>query len=78
MRVETGSFRTKEGRDGSRVYLHRLRDGPQSETDVPPPPGPEAKRTDADTLNEVYVALLDSLTLSKAHRDALQARGLAD
>lgn len=44
MRVETGSFRAKEGRDGSRVYLHRLTDGPHSDADIPPRSGPEAVR----------------------------------
>jgi hypothetical protein len=79
MRTETGSFRAKEGREGSKVYLHRLGHGPRPEADLPPrPAAPEAKRADADTLHAVYSALLGRLTLSKAHREALQARGLAD
>ena len=31
MRVEPGSFRSKAGRDGSTVYLHRLADGPRAD-----------------------------------------------
>src|SRR5262245_52923871 len=78
MRIEAGSFRVKEGRDGSKVYLHRLTDGPRPEADLPPRAGPEAKRADADTVHAVYQALLGRLTLSKAHREALQGRGLVD
>jgi hypothetical protein len=78
MRVEQGCFRVKEGRDGSKVYLHRLTDSPRSEVDLPQPPGPEAKRADPDTLHLAYAALLDRLTLAKAHREALHGRGMAD
>src|SRR5262249_23661048 len=54
MRIEEGCFRIKEGRDGSRVYLHRLANGPRPEADLPPRAGPEAERADPDTLNAVY------------------------
>ena len=77
MRVEAGCIRSKDGADGSTVYLHRLAGDPRPEADIPPRPGPEAKRADADTLHAAYSALLARLSLSKAHRDGLQARGLA-
>src|SRR5262249_9875856 len=49
------------------------------ESDLPPrPAGPEAQRTDPDTLHAAYSALLGRLTLGKAHREALHRRGLAD
>jgi hypothetical protein len=78
MRVEAGCFKTREGRDGSRVYLHRLVDGPRPEANLPPQPGPEAKRTDPDTLHSIYSALLKHLPLSATHREALQRRGLTE
>ncbi len=78
MRVEDGSFRSKEDSNGARYFLHRLADGPRPEAAPTPRPGPEAKRADADTLHEVYSALLARLPLSKAHREALQRRGLTD
>jgi len=78
MRVETGCFRVKEGRDGSTVYLHRLTSDPQSRTSIPPAGGIEPQRADADTLNEIYSAFLAQLTLGKAHRENLVARGLSD
>jgi hypothetical protein len=78
MRIEAGCFRSKEGQDGSRVYLHRLADGLRSEADLTPRLGPEAKRADPDTLHAVYTALLSCLVLSKAHREALRGRGLPD
>jgi hypothetical protein len=78
MRVEAGSFRAKDGRDGSRVYLHRLADGPRPEPDLAPRTGPEPQRADADTLHAVYSALLARLTLGEAHREALRRRGLDD
>jgi hypothetical protein len=78
MRVEAGCFRAKDGRDGSKVYLHRLANGPRSEVDLPPRSGPEAKRADVDFLHAVYSGLIARLTLSKAHRVALHRRGLVD
>lgn len=65
MRVEDGSFRSKEDSNGARYFLHRLADGPRPEAAPTPRPGPEAKRADADTLHEVYSALLARLPLSK-------------
>jgi hypothetical protein len=34
MRVEQGSFRAKDGRDGSRAYLPRLPDSPRPQADL--------------------------------------------
>jgi hypothetical protein len=78
MRVEEGSFRSKEDQGGGRYYLHRLADGQRPDSHGPPPPGPEAKRADADILHEVYSAVLARLTLAKSHREALHRRGLGD
>lgn len=78
MRVQEGSFKSREGRDGSTVYLHRLVGGPRRDADLPAAPGPEAKRASADTLHAVYSDLLARLTLAQAHREGLRARGLAD
>jgi hypothetical protein len=78
MRVEEGSFRSKQDQGGGHYHLHRLADGPRLDADVPPPPGPEAKRADADTLHEVYSALLARLALGKSHGNALHRRGLGD
>jgi hypothetical protein len=78
MRIQAGSFRAKSGKDGSTVYLHRLVDGPRPEVDVPPRPAANAERADPDTLHAVYSALLDRLSLSEAHREALHGRGMAD
>jgi hypothetical protein len=75
---QAGAFKSKEDKNGALCHLHRLADGPQPETDLSPPHSLEAKRADADTLNEVYTALLVQLTLNKTHREALQARGLTD
>jgi hypothetical protein len=77
MREETGSFKTKEVAGGN-GYLHRLKDGPRSWGPSPPasPPGPAL--ADADTLHGVYFALLRALSLSGAHRNNLQGRGLDD
>src|SRR5262249_48873634 len=77
MRVEAGAFRVKDGSDGSRVHLHRL-SGAEPNAPPPLPPGPEAKRAEGDTLHAVYGALLDHLSLSKAHGEALRRRRLPD
>jgi hypothetical protein len=78
MRVAEGNFKAKEDSAGCHYYLHRLADGPRLRANTPRPPGPQAKRADSDTLHAVYSALLGQLTLSKAHREALQGRGLSD
>jgi hypothetical protein len=79
MRVEEGSFKVKEDRNGGRYFLHRLADGPRLDSlPLRNPTDAEPKRADADTLNQVYTAFLARLSLSKSHRENLLARGLAD
>jgi hypothetical protein len=78
MRVDAGCFRAREGRDGSKVYLHRLADAPRAGTEIPQLPAAQAKRADPDTLHAVYSAVLEHLPLSQRHREALQRRGLPD
>jgi hypothetical protein len=79
MRQEAGSYRAKDGRDGSRVYLHRLTGGPQLDGDLPPAsPSSAVERADPDTMHRVYAALLAALPLAQRHREALHRRGLSD
>jgi hypothetical protein len=75
---EAGAFKSKEDKNGVPYHLHRVADRPRFQVDPPQPPGPEAKRADSDTLHLVYSALLDRLTLTNAHREALHGRGLAN
>jgi hypothetical protein len=78
-RVEAGAWRTKIDKAGAPVYLHRL-DGTSAPPPAPPPPpgGPGPERADADTLHQIYGALLAALPLSTAHRDNLRRRMLRD
>ena len=80
MRVEAGSFDTKESGGGT-AFLHRLKDGPRRSSrprgGYPKPP-PDAPRAEPDALHAAYSALLGGLSLSAKHREALQKRGLAD
>ena len=80
MRVEAGSFDTKESGGGT-AYLHRLKDNPRRSSrprgGCPTPP-PDAPRAESDALHAAYSALLGELSLSAKHREALQKRGLAD
>src|SRR4051794_2449655 len=78
MRVADGCFRSKQDRNGAPYHLHRLADGPRPHEPPPPRPGHGAQRAGADTLHEIYSALLDRLTLDAAHREALRRRGLSD
>jgi hypothetical protein len=79
MKVEAGSFKAGEQKDGALYYLHRLAGEARRQ---PPPPqrphGPEVPRADADLLHRAYAALLARLPLSKAHREALRGRGLSE
>lgn len=78
MRVETGCFKSKEGQDGSRVFLHRLTNGPRHRADAKRPPVAAVKRAEPERLHAVYSALLGCLTLSEGHRKALRDRGLPE
>src|SRR5262249_34322037 len=79
MRIETGSFKTKTDKNGTPYYLHRLAEGPRSDSTLPSRLAvPEPQRADADTLSQVYSALLVRLKLTDAHCDNLRQRGLPD
>jgi hypothetical protein len=77
MRVEQGSFKTKEDRNSGCYFLHRLTQGVGSSIHVASASG-GPKRADAGTLNEIYKAFLASLNLSKSHREDLRRRGFTD
>jgi hypothetical protein len=79
MRESAAAFKTGTQKDGTAYYLHRL-DGTVRPKAPPPsqPPGADHPRADADLLHRVYSGLLARLRLSKAHREALQRRGLSD
>lgn len=79
-RVEPGCWKSKTDKAGMPVYLHRLAAGNCSPDPGPPPrpPGSETSRADADLLHGVYSALLATLPLLPAHREALRNRGLDD
>jgi hypothetical protein len=77
-RVETGSLKTKQDKNGAPVYLHRLSESPPP---LPAPPenkGQGPNRANPDTLHQVYSALLNRLSLSASHRENLSRRGLSD
>ncbi len=78
-RVEVGAWKSKIDKAGTPVYLHRLDD---STTPFAPPPlragEAEPDRADAATLDLVYSALLATMPLPTAHREALRRRGLID
>jgi hypothetical protein len=78
MRVEEGAWRSGTDKSGARYYLHRLDGTARPDVAPPSPPGPDAARAGPDLLHRAYSALLSRLTLSKAHREALRARGLSD
>jgi hypothetical protein len=78
MRVEEGCWRSSTDRNGARYYLHRLDGAARPDPTPPRPPGPKAPRAAPDLLHRAYSALLAGLQLSKAHREALQGRGLSD
>jgi hypothetical protein len=79
MRVADGAWRSRTDKAGARYHLHRLQDAScPRQTSLPRPLGPEVSRAEPDLLNRVYTALMARLSLSSAHREALQARGLPD
>jgi hypothetical protein len=77
MKVEAGSFKTGEQKDGARYYLHRLAEAARPDSG-PRPAGPGTPRADPGLLSRAYSAVLARLPLSKAHREALRCRGLGD
>jgi hypothetical protein len=79
-REQNGSYKTKQDKNGSPFYLHRLKDGPRPVSNNPPrrPAGPAPKLADVDTLHEIYSAFLAKLQLWPKHCEALLARKLTD
>jgi hypothetical protein len=79
MRVEEGSFKVKEDRNGGRYFLHRLAGGPHLDSPSPlSPTGAAPQRAEADTLDAVYSAFLARLPLNTPHREDLLQRGLSE
>src|ERR1051326_6071833 len=79
-RLDTGQGRHKVDQAGGDYWVYRL-----DQSSATPaedlrhlPRRRLAKPTDAETLDRVYRALLEMLTLSAVHREALQGRGLSD
>jgi hypothetical protein len=78
-RVEAGAWRTKTGKDGTPIYLHRLNGAATiSPAELPATASGTAARIDAGTLHRVYSAMLAGLSLAQSHRESLHRRGLAD
>ncbi len=76
-REPTGSYMTKQDRDGVPFYLHRADGGTFP---VPPPivAGADLDCAPDEQLHTVYARLLDVLLLSDRHRADLKRRGLTD
>lgn len=76
----TGAISTKTDRNGDTYHVHRLTPYPERGPRWEPPTyslaDGDGERADADTLNRVYAALLDRLSLSATHERALRGRGL--
>jgi hypothetical protein len=77
-RIESGALKTKQDKNGVPVYLHRLSESPRPRLTPPENKGQVPIRADADTLHQVYSALLNSLHLSASQRENLLRRGLSD
>jgi hypothetical protein len=78
MRVAEGAYRAKTDGNGAEYYLHRLDGAAQKQVSPPRPPGASTPRADPHVLHRAYSKLLARLELSRAHRVALQHRGLDD
>jgi hypothetical protein len=76
---EQGAYKTITDKNGAPMYVHRV-NGTGGTLPSPAPvatySGPELG--DSDTLNEVYSAMLDQLSLTESHRANLRKRGLSD
>jgi hypothetical protein len=77
MKVEAGSFKAGEQKDGARYYLHRLAEAVRPNLS-PRSTAPGTPRAAPDLLSRAYSALLARLPRSQAHREALRGRGLCD
>src|SRR5262245_3134642 len=62
MKVEAGSFKAGEQKDGARYYLHRLAEADRPDH-APRPPGPGTPRAEPDLSNRAYSAVLARLPL---------------
>src|SRR5262249_54306296 len=79
MRIQDGSFLTKTDKNGADYYLHRLKDSLETGPSRPPcQAGPAPQRASAETVPQVYTALLGQLELTTVHRENLRNRGLTD
>jgi hypothetical protein len=77
-RVNDGTAKVRQYKDGGEYYCYRLH-GAATPAPLPEPtaaPETEAKRADPDTLHRVYSALLDQLPLQEHHVNDLRERGL--
>lgn len=88
-RIADGAKKSKIDKSGTPIYLHRLVDDLTVAPERSPTPrltkpaktsaaGPAVEKADAETLHRAYSIILDRLTLSEAHREALRRRGLSD
>jgi hypothetical protein len=73
-----GAFKTATDKNGTPYYLHRLAGSPPFTEPLQSPTCSAPERADADTLHQVYDALLARLALSKSHREGLRNRGLSE
>ena len=79
-RLETGGGLHKVDQAGVDFWLYWTGAGGRGGQAVPTelPSEPQAARAAPEDLDRVYHQVLDSLTLSSAHREQLQHRGLSD
>ncbi|HVF03118.1 MAG TPA: AAA family ATPase [Rubrobacteraceae bacterium] len=76
-RKDNGTGEHKVDASGADYWLYRLKEPPvESVSQEDPPEVPE--RVEPETLDQVYGALLDELSLRHAHRQDLQRRGLSE
>jgi len=76
-RKDDGTGEYKVDASGADYWFHKLKEPPVES--VPQDGAPEVtERADPETLDRVYGALLDELSLSHAHRQDLHRRGLSE
>ena len=76
-----GPGKLKLDKDGVEYYAHRLTEKSASVPSlslVPPLDSQSIQKADANTLNRVYLALLEHCALSAQHRQSLLERGLTN
>jgi hypothetical protein len=79
-RGDGGGFEKVDKSGGIYWYYYLGEESPDRRVDdeILPPDRSDSKRTDPDTLNQVYSSLLNELTLSSEHRENLKGRELPD